>query len=140
MMNNMPQPAPPAQHGNRPSLLEYALIAYGAALVIALVTLILIAVAETGTWLLIAPPLATAAAGFATQSRQIVWLAIGACLSLGVLAIFSVGFVLIHVAICLFGWWYFSSRRIGRPVFVWADAWWEAAGFVPFLIFVIGVR
>lgn len=139
MTDDIPHPSPPAQV-TRSSLLEHAIVAYGSALVLALVALMLVAESETGTWLLIAPPVAAAGIGFATRARQIVWLAIGACLSIGILAIFSVGFVLLQIAVCLFGWWYVSSRRVGRPVFVRSDLWWEVGGLMPFLILAFGQR
>lgn len=65
-------------------------------------------------------------------------MAIAACFSIGLLAIFSVGFVLIQIAACLFAWWYTSSRRVGRPVFLRSDLWWELAGLAPFLLLVLG--
>lgn len=55
--------------GTNSRIFEYAVVAYGSALVLALVVLIAAADSETGTWLLIAPPVAAAVIGFATRAR-----------------------------------------------------------------------
>jgi len=121
------------------SLLEMAVLAYGAAISLALIIVVARVDASSMAWWFCLAPLSASALAVATRSRPIVWTAIGATLAFGFLSIFSIGLFLLQIAICLFIWWLLSNRRIGRPAFSASDLFWLAAGLdvviLPFLVF-----
>ncbi len=78
--------------------------------------------------LIVGLPIAVSALAIFTHEREVVWIALGLCLSTGVIGFFSVGMPVFLVGICLFLWWLRSSRRLGRPVVTGSDLVWEMVG------------
>ena len=117
-----------------PQLLEIAALGYGAVLVIAVIAVFAFADTESLIWLWSLGPLGAVILAVATRARPIVCTAIGACLALGLAALFSIGLIVLQIAACLIAWWALSSRRAGRPVIIWSDLPWEAAGFAAIVI------
>ena len=112
------------------SLLEIALLVYGTALAIAVVIVMTSTRLEDRHWLLVGGPLLASALAVVSRSRPIVWTALGACLAIGILALFSIGLLMLQIGICVFLWWLISCRRAGRPVMVWSDLIWETIAFL----------
>jgi hypothetical protein len=116
------------------SLLEIAALGYGAVLATAVVIVLAMSPTDSLTWIWCVGPIGAAVLAVATQARQIVWTAIGACLGIGVPALFSIGLIVLQITFCLFVWWHLSSKRDGRRVIIWSDLVWEATGFTAIVI------
>jgi hypothetical protein len=114
--------------GKERSLLEMAALAYGTALSLALVILLITTESGASAWFFGGAPIVVSMIAVTTRARQIVWTAFGACLAMGIICIFSIGLFVIQIGICLFLWWLLSSRRVGRQAFSLNDLFWLAAG------------
>ena len=114
--------------GKERSLLEIAALAYGTALSLALVILLVTTESGASAWLFGGTPIVVSMIAVTTRTRQIVWTAFGACLAMGIIGIFSIGLFVIQIGICLFLWWLLSSRRVGRQAFSLNDLFWLTAG------------
>lgn len=116
-------------NGRDRSLLEMAALAYGAAISLALILLLGAIEGGSGTaWLYSGVPIAASVIAVATRARQIVWTAIGVCLAVGIISIFSIGLYVLQIGICLYTWWLLSSRRVGRQGFTLNDLFRLTAG------------
>ena len=115
-------------HGKERSLLEMAALAYGTALSLALVILLITTESGASAWFFGGASIVVSMVAVTTRARQIVWTALGACLAMGIIGIFSIGLFVIQIGICLFLWWLLSSRRVGRQAFSLNDLFWLTAG------------
>ena len=111
------------------SLAEIAVLAYATVLMIAVVVVLGMADGEAESWLLSGAPLLAVVLAIVSRARQMVWTALGGCLALGLLSIFSIGMLIIQIGLCLFLWWLITSRRVGRPAVIWQDLAWQTTGF-----------
>jgi hypothetical protein len=116
-------------HGKERSLLERAALAYGAAISLALILLLgSIQGGSSTAWFFAGSAIVASVIAVATRWRQIVWTALGVCLAVGIIAIFSIGLYILQIGISLYIWWLLSSRRNAHPAFVASDLFWLAAG------------
>jgi hypothetical protein len=79
-------------------------------------------------------PIAASIVAIFTRKREVVWVALGLCLGIAVVAFPGSGFFAFWMGVFLFFWWMLASRRAGQPVLVWNDVCWEASAFVAMML------